>query len=185
MKDNNGLYNERYRIKSARRAGYDYSQAGGYFITICTKNRKHSFGEIHPATDVLTDAYLIGNELAVRAWNCWQEIPQHFPVVEPDAFVVMPDHVHGILFVNRPANYAEQPGTPFGPQSDNLASIIRGFKVGVKAWTTQQGLIFNWQPRYYDRIIRNELELDKIRAYIQGNPNRWEAEQQNELSLFR
>ncbi|MCI1189544.1 transposase [Hymenobacter sp. DH14] len=181
MKDTNGLYNARYRINSARRMGYDYSQAGGYFITICTKNREHSFGEIHPATDALTDAYLIGNELAVRTWNCWQEIPQHFPFVEPDAFVVMPDHVHGILFINRTADYAERPETRFGPQSDNLASIIRGFK----AWATRQGINFNWQPRYYDRIIRNELELEKIRDYIQGNPNRWEAEQQNELSLFR
>ena len=185
MKDTNGLYNERYRINSARRAGYDYSQAGGYFITICTKNREHSFGKIYPATDAVTDAYLIGNELAVQAWNCWQEIPQHFPFVEPDVFVVMPDHVHGILFINRPADYLERPETHFGPQSDNLASIIRGFKVGVKAWATRQGITFNWQPRYYDRIIRNELELEKIRAYIQGNPNRWEAEQQNELSLFR
>ena len=133
MKDTNGLYNERYRINSTRRAGYDYSQAGGYFITICTKNREHSFGEIHPATNALTDAYLIGNELAVQAWNCWQEISQHFSFVEPDAFVVMPDHVHGILFINRPADYGERPEAGFGPQSDNLASIIRGFKVGVKA----------------------------------------------------
>ena len=185
MKDTNGLYNERYRIKSARWAGYDYSQAGGYFITICTKNREYSFGKIHPATDALTDAYLIGNELAVRAWNCWQEIPQHFTFVERDAFVVMPDHVHGILFINRPADYEEHLETRFGPQSGNLTSIIRGFKVGVKAWATRQGITFHWQPRYYDRIIRNELELEKIRNYIHGNANRWEAEQQNELSLFR
>ena len=185
MKDTSGLYNDKYRINSARRPGYDYSQAGGYFITICTKDREHSFGEIRPATDALTDAYLIGNELAVQAWACWQAIPQHFPFVEMDAFVVMPDHIHGVLFIHRPANYAERPEACFGPQSYNLASIIRGFKVGVKVWATRQGIDFNWQPRYYDRIIRSELELEKIRTYIQGNPNRWEAEQNNEISLFR
>jgi len=185
MKDTNGLYKDKYRINSARRSGYDYSQAGGYFITICAKSREHSFGNIQLATDALTNAYLIGNELAVQAWNCWQAIPQHFPFVESDAFVVMPDHVHGVLFINRPADYPKRSETHFGPRSDNLASIIRGFKVGVKAWSTRQGINFNWQPRYYDRIIRNELELEKIRTYIQDNPNRWEAEQQNELSLFR
>ena len=185
MKDCDGLYNGRYRINSARRAGYDYSQAGSYFITICTKNREHSFGEIYPAADTLTDAYLISTGLAVRAWDCWQEISQHFPFVEPDAFVVMPDHIHGILFIHRSADYAERSEACFGPQSDNLASIIRGFKVGVKAWATRQQINFDWQPRYYDRVIRNELELEKIRGYIQGNPNRWEAEQQNELNLFR
>jgi len=185
MKDTNGLYKDKYRINSARRSGYDYSQAGGYFITICTKSREHSFGNIQLATDALTNAYLIDNELAVQAWNCWQAIPQHFPFVESDAFVVMPDHVHGVLFINRPGDYPKRSETHFGPRSDNLASIIRGFKVGVKAWSTRQGINFNWQPRYYDRIIRNELELEKIRTYIQDNPNRWEAEQQNELSLFR
>ena len=185
MKNTNGLYNERYRVGSARRAGYDYSQAGGYFITICTKNREHLFGEIQPATAALTDAYLDGNEMAVRAWECWQQIPQHFPFVEPDAFVVMPDHVHGVLFIYRPDDYAEKPETSFGPQSNNLASIVRGFKVGVKAWATRQGLVFAWQPCYYDRVIRTETELEKIRDYINGNPNRWETDKGNDLGIFR
>lgn len=160
MKDTNGIFKDKYRINSARRAGYDYGQNGGYFITICTKNCEHFFGEIQPATDALTDAYLIGNELAMQAWNCWQAIPQHFPFVEPDAFVVMPDHIHDILFINRTDGHMERSETNFGPQSNNLASVIRGFKVGVKAWATRQGISFDWQTRYYDRVIRNELELE-------------------------
>ena len=185
MKDTNGLYNERYRINSGRRPGYDYSQGGQYFITICTQSRTPAFGEIRPATAALADAYLQGNELATRAWDCWHQIPQHFPFAEPDAFVVMPDHVHGIVVLHRPAGQAEQPEARFGPQSDNLAAIVRGFKVGVKAWATRQGLPFQWQAGYYDRIIRNERELEKIRDYIHANPNKWESEQQNEQQLFR
>ncbi|MBF9220192.1 transposase [Hymenobacter ruricola] len=185
MANLNGLYNERYRIDSARRVGHDYGQGGGYFVTICTKDRTPCFGEIVPAAGALTDAYLNGNDLAVRAWDCWQQVPQHFPFARPDAFVVMPDHVHGILFFDRPATYAGQPEARFGPQSNNLASVVRGFKVGVKAWATRQGLSFQWQAGYYDRIIRDERELEKIRDYIHGNPAKWASEQHNELSLFR
>ncbi|GAB3317227.1 transposase [Hymenobacter humi] len=185
MKDRNGLYGERYRINSVRRAGYDYSKGGGYFITICTKNRIPYFGQIQPATDDLHDAYLNGTNLAEQAWHCWQQIPLHFPFAEPDAFVVMPDHVHGILFIHRSAEYVEQAVAQFGPQSDNLASIIRGFKVGVKAWATRQGLEFAWQSSFYDRIIRNEAELEKIRKYVLDNPNRWESEAGEELGIFR
>ncbi len=184
MEDTNGLFREQYRINSARRAGYDYSQGGSYFITICTKNRQPYFGEIQPAT-TRADAWLAGTQLAARAWECWQQIPQHFPFVEADAFVVMPDHMHGILIINRPADYAEQAAPHFGPQSNNLASIVRGFKVGVKGWATQNKLPFEWQAGYYDRVIRNEIELEKSRAYIQSNPNRWESDKQNELSIFR
>ena len=128
-----GLFLDKYRINSARRAGQDYGQAGQYFITICTHSRQPYFGQIQPAASAIEDAYLLGNALAERACECWQQIPQHFPFVEAGPFIVMPDHVHGILFFYRPAERLDQPAPVFGPQSDNLAAVVRGFKVGVKA----------------------------------------------------
>ena len=181
----NGLYQDKYRIASARRTGYDYSQDGGYFVTICTQNRTWYFGEVVPAADALTDAYLTGTALANRAQECWQQMPEHFSFVKPDALVIMPDHVHGILFIRRAADDAPRVNASFGAQSSNLAAVVRGFKVGVKAWATRQGLDFAWQPGYYDRVIRNEKELEKIRRYIGGNLNQWAEEAGNEGGLFR
>jgi putative transposase len=173
-----------YRIPSARWPGYDYSQAGAYFITICTKERVPYFGAI--ATDSETnEAYLTGTGCAARAIACWQEIPAHFPFVVADAFVVMPDHIHGILLFERPGDFEGQRAGLFGPQSNNLASVVRGFKVGVSSWATRQGVVFGWQSRYYDRIIRNEDEMRRIQHYIHDNPARWAAEQQNPVGLFR
>ena len=181
---NPGLFADKYRIDSARRPGHDYSKAGQYFITICTQSRQPYFGQIQPASDSLNDAQLIGTDLATRALDCWQEIPHHFPFAEPDAFVVMPDHIHGILFFHRSADYSEHHPAVFGPQSDNLASVIRGFKVGVKSWATRSGIPFTWQPGYFDRVIRNDIELEKIRQYIRNNPNQWAADQGQDIGLF-
>ena len=180
----NGLYLDKYRIDTARLLGHDYGQTGQYFITICTHKRQPYFGEIKPASGALQDASLLGTALAARALECWQEIPQHFPFAEPDSFVVMPDHIHGILFFHRPSDRVAQPASTFGPQSDNLASVVRGFKVGVKAWATKAQIPFAWQPRYFDRVIRNEQELEKIRAYILDNPNRWKMDKVNDSGLF-
>ena len=179
-----GLYLNKYRIDSARRAGQDYSQAGQYFITICTQKRYPYFGQIQPATSALNDACLIGNELATRAYECWQQIPQYFSFVEVGPFVVMPDHIHGILFFHRQAERPDQLAPVFGPQSNNLASVVRGFKTGVKAWATTSKTPFTWQPRYFDRVIRNAIELEKISAYIRDNPNRWEVDKANDMGLF-
>ncbi|GAA4354021.1 transposase [Hymenobacter saemangeumensis] len=182
MKD--GIFADKYRIASARRPGYDYGQAGWYFITICTQGRQPYFGSIQPAGGALADAYLLGTALAVRAIECWQQIPQHFPFVEPDAFVVMPDHVHGILFFHQSVERLNSLAPTFGPQSKNLAAVVRGFKVGVKAWATHSSLDFAWQPRYFDRVIRNEIELQKIRDYIKNNPNRWDADSCHDSGVF-
>jgi REP element-mobilizing transposase RayT len=82
-----------YRIQSCRMQGWDYSSNGGYFITICTYNREQYFGQIFKKKMILSDIGVIAN-------NCWQEIPQHFPFVILDKFVVMPNHIHGILVID-------------------------------------------------------------------------------------
>ncbi|HNH60963.1 MAG TPA: hypothetical protein PLS80_13090 [Cyclobacteriaceae bacterium] len=102
----------------------------------------------------------------------WHEIPQHFPFVELDAFVIMPDHVHGILFLNRP-KYESWRTNAFKPQSENLASVVRGFKAAVKKYAVIHQLEFDWQPRYHDRVVLSEVELNTIRQYIANNPAKW------------
>lgn len=173
-------FRNKYRVDTIRLKNYDYSSNGYYFITICTKNRIHYFGKI-------TDQKMQLSEIGKVAHNCWLEIPNHFPFVVLDEFVIMPDHIHGIVVINKKEGLPVEaqdfvpppPSSPlpppqskntFGPQSKNLASIIRGFKVGVKKYATMNNIDFAWQSKYYEHIIRNEKALNRIRQYIQNNP---------------
>jgi putative transposase len=179
-----GLYQDKYRVASTRWYGYDYSQNGAYFVTICTHNRRRYFGEIQAGQAIGKAAVLAPTPLAERALACWQEIPNHFAFAVPDAFVVMPDHVHGIIFFHKLDTNTEAAAT-FGPQSQNLAAVVRGFKVGVKAWATRTGVEFTWQQGYFDRVVRNEAELQKAREYIRNNPSQWSADHEKADGLFR
>ena len=84
----------------------------------------------------------------------------------------MPNHVHGIISINKPIREKWQPNK-FGTQSQNLGSIIRGFKAGVKKYSTLNNIDFKWQPRFYDTIIRDEKHLNNVRQYIINNPKKW------------
>ena len=84
----------------------------------------------------------------------------------------MPDHIHGIIFINKPDKVDWQPNK-FGVQLQNLAAIIRGYKSSVKKYADANAIEFIWQPKYYDRVIRNEKELQNIRQYIYDNPEKW------------
>jgi putative transposase len=106
------------------------------------------------------------------------EIPRHFSFIELDDFVLMPNHLHGILFLNK-LNHENWQDNKFGPQSQNLPSVIRGYKAAVKKYATMHQLDFSWQSRYYDRVIRSEKELQNIRSYIQNNPNKWDLDKNN------
>ncbi|GAA4026974.1 transposase [Hymenobacter glaciei] len=180
-------YGDRFRVASARWAGYDYSQSGVYFVTICTLNRARYFGEIILPTGMWEEAELAPSAQAGIVQECWLQIPTRFPFVMLDAFVVMPDHVHGILIFNKPDD--KRPAldyqNSFGPQRENLAAIIRGFKAAVSSIVKQQGLEFSWQSRYHDRVVRGDVELKKIQQYIANNPARWKHEQFGEEGLFR
>jgi REP element-mobilizing transposase RayT len=175
-------YKDKYRTETTRLKGWDYASTGHYFVTICEKNRNCVFGDI--SNDTVAFAPL-GNV----AMECWMEIPKHFPFVELDAFCVMPNHIHGIIVINThdsvPAveqnvetqNFASlrnnELGNKFGPQSKNLASIVRGFKIGVTKYARENDILFQWQPRYFDRILRDEQELFAVRDYIRNNPLEW------------
>ena len=118
------------------------------------------------------------SELGRCAERCWLDIPNHFPFVVLHEFVVMPNHVHGILAIDKPVetqNLASLQGRQnrFGSQSQNLASIIRGYKIGVSKYAKNQGINFAWQARFHDHVIRSEENYLKIAEYIQTNPQRW------------
>ncbi len=144
-----------------------------YFVTICTANRAYDFGTI-------TNGEMTYTPLGQSAWDCWNEIPAHFPFVELGAFMVMPNHVHGIVVINKPEpvivetqNFASLPRNKFGPQSKNLASIIRGYKIGVTKFARQNNISIAWQERYHDHVIRNVEEHERIYQYILTNVEHW------------
>ncbi len=168
----------RYRIPSTRLAGYDYGAGGMYFITICTKGRFCFFGTIDEAQGELCPT--LAGQAAI---DCWQAIPDHFPFVGLDTFQVMPNHIHGILWIDKP-QYTDWQPNQFGPQRQNLASVVRGFKIGVTKQARLHRPDFDWQPRYHDRVIRDDNELNRIRTYIEANPANWQTDQENQDELL-
>ncbi|MFA5056201.1 MAG: transposase [Dehalococcoidia bacterium] len=172
------LFKSKYRVESSRLQEWDYSQNGYYFVTICIKNREYLFGQIKNDEMILS-------KIGRVAEQCWYEIPNHFTFVELDEFAIMPNHIHGIIVITKNtetqhiASLQRQGPNKFGPQSENLASIMRGFKSSIKKWATVNGIDFEWQPRFYDRIIRNEEELWNVRNYIQHNHLKWNEDEEN------
>ena len=188
-------YKNKYRIPSARLQNWDYGWNGAYFITICTHNREHYFGKIINNKMELS-------EIGILAEKYWYEIPQHFPFVKLGEFVVMPNHIHGIIIIDKTNNgettvvetqnfaslqqrqQRQQYQPPlsknkFGPQSQNLASIIRGYKIGVTKNAKKINPMWKWQSRYYDHIIRNEKSFQNISNYIINNPLNWNGDKFN------
>jgi REP element-mobilizing transposase RayT len=176
-------FKNRYRIKSARLAGYDYRNEGLYFVTICTKNKFHYFGEIE-------NGNLLLNEIGLITHRYWAEISQHFKHVSLDEFVIMPFHMHGIICIeekreiDRPSvetyNYKSLQ-TPKNQHFQNLSApakslstIIMAFKSSVTIESRKINPNFEWQSRFYDHIIRDVQSLDRIRNYILNNPANWD-----------
>ncbi len=164
----------RTRINSLRKSWWDYSGPGTYFITINAHDRAHFFGEA-------TKDQIVLNEIGKAALKCWREIPHHFPFAIAQDIVVMPNHIHGILKVILPLHKHWLDGEEekrhnlniFGPQSKNLGSIIRGYKVGVTKIAKTIDPDFAWQRGYFEVIIMNEAELHDAQWYIANNPKRW------------
>ena len=187
-------FKNKYRIASTRLPHWDYGSNALYFVTICCENRQHFFGNIFNGQMQLS-------QIGQMAEKYWLEIPQHFPFVVLHHHVIMPNHVHGIIEIAKSnddiaggignggnvetQNFASlQPQTPpssqlsspknkFGPQSKNLASIIRGFKIGVTKNAKKIQPEFGWQSRFHDHIIRNQASYSRISNYILTNPIRW------------
>ncbi len=181
------LFRGTYRVASTRLPGYDYGQSGAYFITICTLGRQPCFGTVEVPGHDWNAAVVRPTALGQRVLSGWASIPHFAPFATLDAFVLMPDHVHGLLLFDKnepigpPAPYENR----FGAQRQNLASVLRGFKSGVTAFARTHSFSFNWQPRFHDRIVRSDDELTRIRHYIFTNPSRWETEHDNGEGLYR
>jgi putative transposase len=162
-------YKSKHRVPSSRLQGWDYGSHGLYYITICTKDRVSYFGEIAPGEE---GAYLTMSAIGEVENANWLKIPEYHHYVVLDEFIIMPNHLHGILFINNP-DKTTWAVNKYGPQSKNLASIIRGFKSSVKAYSTTNNLEFAWQKRFFDRVIRTEKEYQNVRTYIYNNPDQW------------
>jgi putative transposase len=151
------------RRHSLRLKGYDYSQAGAYFITVCTHRRVPLLGEVIEADVRLNDIGAIVNQ-------SWVNLPNHYPGVELDSFIVMPNHVHGIIILS------DEPDTPHG-----MPEIVRGFKTfsARRSNEHRRTRAALWQRGYYEHVIRDERALNHIRAYISNNPVRWTDDPDN------
>jgi REP element-mobilizing transposase RayT len=172
------------RRRTMRLQGYDYSQAGAYFITIVTQGRMCLFGDVVDGETRLNDA----GRLAQAVWD---ELPRHYPNVELDAFVIMPNHVHGIIVLVgaglKPALAGVGDGLgaglkPAPTKCAPLSEIVRAFKTfsarRVNEYRRAPGLSV-WQRNYYEHIIRSEKALDRIREYIATNPLQWSMDREN------
>ena len=169
----------KHHRRSIRLPGYDYAQPGAYFVTICTHRRACLFGRVVDGEMRLNDAGRI-----VQA--SWDDLPNHYPHVQLDAFVVMPNHVHGIIILTddvvaigaglRPAPIRPAPITQPTTKRHPLSEIVRAFKSFSSRRINQlRGTpgTRTWQRNYYEHIVRNEGDLHRIRAYIANNPAKW------------
>jgi putative transposase len=154
-------YFRTYRTDTCRLPNHDYA-SGCFYITIDAIHHKNYFGEIRQKKMFLSD-------LGAYAVNAWLNTPAIRPNVILDDFVVMPDHFHAILFLNKTSESNHPAIKKFGPQSNNLAAVIRGFKGTVKSYADKNNIDFSWQPRYYDVIIRSESEYFNCKNYITDN----------------
>lgn len=197
-----------HRGGTIRLKGYDYSKPGLYFITLCTQDRAHLFGEIENRKMRLNEAGKIAD-------RCWREIPSHFPNAVLHEYVIMPNHVHGIIELRRdpnngpadgyPAvvgieNFQQQPRRndpfnqkPLKPQRHefqkmiprSIASIVKGYKIGVTKWfrnNMNESAVDEpfrvWQRNYYEHIIRDRQSFFLISKYIENNPDNWREDKE-------
>ncbi|MEN8119517.1 MAG: transposase [Bacteroidota bacterium] len=187
---NNGLYQNKYRIASARWQNWDYRWNAAYFITGNTKNRVHYFGEIVNKKMQLSN-------IGVIADIFWHEIKNHAKHVELGAFVVMPNHLHGILILNDPNNFNKNKNNDLDVETrhtlsleserrtigqkrfqnqgkNSVSSIIGSYKSAISKHAHRLGFEFDWQGRFHDHVIRDKEEYQRIHNYIINNPEKWE-----------
>jgi REP element-mobilizing transposase RayT len=165
----------RYRGQSIRLPWWDYSQAGWYFVTVCTKDRQCVLGKIVEGSVVLSPAGLIVEE----EWRRTATVRHN---VSLDEFVVMPNHVHGIVVLTSEGRKTSQRdvSTRPGLRPDSLGAIVGQFKSICTKRIPGAGFSqFGWQPRFYEHIIRDERSLGSIRQYILDNPAKWELDDDN------
>jgi REP element-mobilizing transposase RayT len=189
------LFQNKYRNESTRLQHWHYGWDGAYFITICTKNREYFFGNISDGKIELSGIGLIAHDY-------WFEISNHANNVELGAFVVMPNHIHGIVILQGNNSDPVIPAFPVGTThalslremetetetktigqqrfqnqgKNTISSIIGGYKSAVSKQARQAGFYFAWQSRFYDHIIRDHQSFQNITQYIINNPLNWKGD---------
>ena len=171
-------FQNKYRIPTARATWHNYRE-GMYFITICTHQHKPYFGRI-VSRPGLEENQLKLTEVGRIVKENLQQISCHYHYAEIPVFVIMPNHIHFIIIIDSPDNQngdvARNVSTDTGkqktisPQKGSLATVIRGFKSAITKYARERGIAFAWQTRFYDRIVRNQNELNAIVEYIENNP---------------
>jgi putative transposase len=193
-------FQNKYRIASARLKNWDYGSNATYFVTICTKNRRHFFGEIRNQKMFLNDIGKMVESEWVKSFELRPDMNLYM-----GEYQVMPNHFHGIVGIGenrynsnggtdhlirdrrdamhrvstepiiRTRTTNGQPLSPnkFGPQSKNLGSIMRGFKSAVTVGAKLIIPDFGWQERFHDHIIRDKRSFHRISEYIKNNPKNW------------
>lgn len=170
-----GFDPKKHHRRSIRLKRYDYSQEGLYFITICTKKGAHLFGRIENGVMSL-------NAMGQIAEKCWLAIPDHFPQAVLHAYVIMPNHIHGIIEIAAFVG-AKNSSPPKSSQqrangtSQTVGSIVRGFKIGVTKWARINTRIREvWHRNYYENVIRSGKTYYLISNYILNNPANWKKD---------
>jgi len=198
-------FQNKYRIPSARWREWNYGDEGAYFITICTKQREHYFGEIENGQMQLSEIGKIARDEWLKSMKIRPDMN-----LDMECFVIMPNHIHGIVVIGKneynsggdDGDYCRDamhgvftgnneiewfreielipPANHFGPQSKNLASIMRGFKSAVTTTARELNISFGWQTRFHDHVVRDDDEFRRIAFYIEQNPMNWEKDILNE-----
>ena len=177
------LFRNKYRIPSARATWHDYN-GGAYFVTICTRDMEHYFGEIVSGEMSMT-------EIGEYVQQCIKNIPQHNTYANVPAFVVMPNHVHLIVIIDdenadpicrdvpwRVSTFGKnETMQTIANQQGRLSTMIGGFKQSVTRYANANSISFAWQTRFHDRIIRDHDEMNRIAEYIENNVVRWESDE--------
>ena len=186
------LFNNKYRISSTRLQNWNYANAAMYFVTICTKNRENYFCEIVEKQCIASLQPTEIGKIAHSEWYKTIELRSDMNL-ELGEFVVMPNHIHGIIMIGANEYNTKRSGrdtmhcvstatatatateykNQFAPQYKNLSSIIRGYKSAVTTFARKNNIYFNWQPKFHDHIIRSMDEYQRISNYIINNPAKW------------
>jgi REP element-mobilizing transposase RayT len=177
-----------HQRKPIRLKEFDYTQPGAYFVTVVSHRRKNIFGEI-------IDGEMNLDQAGKIVEKTWQNIPMHFPNTSCEIFVVMPNHIHGIIDINndqivearhasplRSKNLKSQSVKSDGVKPQSLGAIIGSFKSAVTKQLHQTKIINQekiWQRNYYEHIIRDEQDYQQIVEYILSNPFNWEFDHEN------
>ncbi|MBU1130628.1 transposase [Patescibacteria group bacterium] len=176
------MYKDYPNRKLNRMRGYDYSQNGFYFVTICLKNKIEYFGSIK-------NGQMIINKFGKIVEYCWYDLINHYGNCRLDEFIIMPNHVHGIVEINnnregaglKPARTDLESARTLINKKYSLSEMIRGFKSFSSRRINEVNFdsVFRWQRSFYDHIIQNDGSLYRIRKYIKNNPLRWELDRNN------